>query len=155
MDTKTCFKCGRELPLSEFYKHPRMADGRLNKCKECTRKDTRENRAKNIVYYRQYDRKRALKPDRVEARKEYAETERSKEIAREQARLGRIKFAEKYRARGILYQAVRRGEIQKQPCEICGCTTVHAHHSDYTKPLDVIWLCPKHHAWIHDRGGVR
>lgn len=46
MDTKVCFKCGRELPLSSFYKHSRMGDGHLNKCKDCTRKDVSENTAK-------------------------------------------------------------------------------------------------------------
>lgn len=40
--TKTCFKCGRTLPITEFYKHKQMADGHLNKCKDCTRKDVRE-----------------------------------------------------------------------------------------------------------------
>lgn len=47
METKVCFKCGRELPLNEFYKHPQMADGHLNKCKECTKKDVRLKYSEN------------------------------------------------------------------------------------------------------------
>lgn len=33
MQTKKCFKCGRELPIAEFYNHPQMLDGHLNKAR--------------------------------------------------------------------------------------------------------------------------
>jgi hypothetical protein len=55
-DMKKCFKCSRELPLSAFYKHPAMADGHVNKCKDCNKADVRENREKKLDYYREYDR---------------------------------------------------------------------------------------------------
>jgi len=40
---KKCFKCGIEKELDEFYKHPGMTDGHLNKCKDCNKLDVKEN----------------------------------------------------------------------------------------------------------------
>lgn len=44
--------------------------------------------------------------------------------------------------------AIKSGELRKQPCEVCGVIGV-AHHDDYTKPLDVRWLCARHHRQLH------
>lgn len=46
--------------------------------------------------------------------------------------------------------AVARGGLSPMPCEVCLDThNVHAHHEDYSKPLDVMWLCKKHHEQRH------
>ena len=39
---KVCFRCNTEKSLNQFYKHKGMADGHLNKCKNCTKKDTKK-----------------------------------------------------------------------------------------------------------------
>ena len=147
---KTCFKCGQEKPIEEFYKHPGMSDGHLNKCKDCTKKDVKENRKERIVYYKTYERKRSNLPHRVEAREKYSKTEAFKESHRRAIKRSKKLFKEKTLARAMLRYEVMAGRITKKPCEICGETkNIQAHHEDYSKPLDVIWLCPKHHAWIH------
>lgn len=52
---KKCFKCLTVKPLDDYYKHPQMGDGHLNKCKECTKKDVQMNYTSNIDKYREYD----------------------------------------------------------------------------------------------------
>ena len=58
MTTKRCFKCGAIKPIDDFYRHPQMADGHLNKCKECTMIDVRKNYSNRKTQYHAYDRMR-------------------------------------------------------------------------------------------------
>lgn len=60
------------------------------------------------------------------------------------------RYPERVRARQEVFNAIQRGEIIRQPCSVCGLEKAHAHHEDYSKPLDVMWLCRKHHREIHD-----
>ena len=121
MMNKTCFKCKRALPLDEFYKHSQMADGHLNKCKECSRLDTRQNRRKKSEYYQEYDRQRSRLPHRVARRKEVIEHQRFNETS-------------KYHARTIAGNALRDGRLEKEHCYFCNSEKdVEMHHPDYNQ----------------------
>lgn len=132
---KTCFKCKQRKPLGDFYTHQRMSDGHLNKCKECTKKDAAKHRIKNIKKIREYDRMRAAMPHRIK---------KSMEISA----IWRAKHPERKKAQTELGMAVKRGLITPLPCLICG-DKAEAHHPDYSRPLDVVWLCSPHHKQAH------
>lgn len=53
------------------------------------------------------------------------------------------------------HAALRRGLLQRQPCSICGSEPADAHHSDYTRPLRVKWLCRRCHKAEHRRIGAK
>lgn len=134
--SKKCFKCGEVKPLSEFYRHPQMGDGHLNKCKACTKADVRLHRRLHDSV-REYDRARAKQPDRI-----------AKSRANSQRWISKHPLAAK--AHTTLHNAVRDGKIKKQPCAICSSTKfIHAHHRDYSKPLEVVWLCAQCHHRVH------
>lgn len=133
---KRCFKCGQEKPLEAFYRHSKMGDGYLGKCKECTKKDVRLHREKNDSV-REYDRQRYYTtPGR---------RERTAETSRRWNKLNPMG----YKAHYIVSNAIRYGKLSKSPCEVCGNLDVHGHHDDYSKPLEVRWLCARHHALYH------
>jgi hypothetical protein len=133
---KRCFKCHCEKPLEAFYKHAGMADGRLNKCKECTKKDVAEHRQANLERVRSYDRMRASQPHRLALQKrlmaEYVQ-----------------KHPERRKAHLQVEWAVRKGQLERHPCFVCGAQKVEGHHPDYDRPLDVVWLCVPHHRQAH------
>lgn len=62
-----------------------------------------------------------------------------------------IETKEKIKIRSRTRAAIKGGAIQKQPCVICGKTPTEAHHEDYGRPFNVVWLCKKHHAKIHTK----
>jgi hypothetical protein len=135
MDSKTCFKCKQPKPLEDFYKHPGMADGRLGKCKECNKQDVRENYALRRTQYQDYEAKRNKG------------VKRKDEILAASAR-HRENNPEKYKARTAVNNAVRDKRLIPEPCRVCG-EKAQAHHEDYSKPLDVMWFCFKHHREHH------
>jgi hypothetical protein len=54
------------------------------------------------------------------------------------------------RAHKAVENALIRGTLHRNPCMVCGTQDrVQAHHEDYSRPLDVVWLCPTHHKARH------
>jgi hypothetical protein len=148
MQFKRCFKCQVEKPLEAFYKHSRMGDGHLNKCKDCARKDTIANRLAKADKYREYDRLRASMPHRVSARREYAKTSGGKQAHRKALKRYSDRYPDRRIAHYLLGNAVRDGRIKPLPCFVCG-EKAEAHHPAYSQPLDVVWLCNQHHRQAH------
>lgn len=134
---KVCFKCGETKALDAFYAHAQMGDGRLNKCKDCTKKDVRQHRLANPETVRENDRKRGASPHRVAARQKAARNEKEQN-------------PDRWKARVTLGNAVRDGRVKKLPCAFCAAeNSLEAHHHDYSKPLDVTWLCTPCHRRFH------
>ena len=132
---KTCFKCDKEKPLADFYKHPQMGDGHLNKCKACTRADSAAHR--RSPRFREkvlaYDRKRGNR--RTPQDMQNYRKENRKET----------------RARSLVSSAVRCGRLDKPDrCSHCHTVTkIVGHHPNYDKPLEVVWLCHACHNQLH------
>jgi hypothetical protein len=132
---KTCFKCGNLKPLDDFYRHSAMGDGYLGKCKDCTRQDVSENYRKRHARYAAYERERSQRPERKAAAIDYQ-------------RMRRLRNPQKYAAWTAVGHAIRDKRLIRQPCEVCGDPKSQAHHDDYSKPLDVRWMCFRHHREI-------
>lgn len=126
MQKKVCFKCGRLLPLDDFYKHSRMGDGHLNKCKECTKKDVK----------RHYERKSA------------DESWVEKERIRGREKFKRLGYAGKFRSiRRICPEEANMSKVLRTK----GYDTSgkEAHHWNYNRPYSVFLISRKAHKRIH------
>jgi len=125
-----CKKCGEANP-ENFYSYSKA------ECKECVKSRVRLNRSENIEYYKEFDRKRANLPHRVEARRIYAKTIEGL-ISGNRGKIAYIKRnPEKRSAHIMVGNAIRDGKLTRQSCEVCGDKSTHAHHDDSSRPLEV------------------
>jgi hypothetical protein len=131
----TCRVCGEVKPRSEYYHHQVRKCGTVGECKECTKTRVRR-RAMTDPKVQEYERARSKTPAR---RAHIASV----------AKRWTEKNPEAHRAHYAVTNAVRDGRLKRAPCLFCGADQVHGHHRDYSRPLDVIWLCPKCHHRLH------
>lgn len=129
---KECTKCNALKPLSAFYKDKRMTSGLTCWCKPCV--------SDHLQLARKLKREKFTEIESSEKRK--AHHHRKNENYRKN-------FPYKVSCHQKIFHAIRKGLLIKLPCVKCGNQKSSAHHNDYTKPLDVIWLCHTCHMDLH------
>ncbi len=161
METYQCIVCQKELPLTEFYKE-KSKKGHTHKCRSCLYEYNKIWRKENPDLFR---------AQREKYRKRHRENERerrelNRDIYRERSRRSyqenkqeMLKYYREYRitnkyrerARGIIKNRLKSGKIIKSNyCSVCNKSeNIQAHHDDYSKPLEVIWLCASCHGLLH------
>lgn len=137
MKTKKCFKCGHEKPLEDFYAHAQMADGRVNKCKSCNKKDVKDNseKLKEDPDYIAKERARGReKYKRLGYKTLYTKTAEERREINEK----HVKYPEKRRAKTAA-------------CRIQTPKGMEKHHWSYNEEhfKDIIFLSTTNHAKLH------
>lgn len=138
LGAKLCNMCKEAKPLDDFAIRWKGRETRQSQCRAC--------HAKYMTTWSKTPQGRAVQAA-WQAKRPEGDTEH--------ALRWRRKNPAKAKCHRIFAKAKARGEIMPQPCEVCGAVDVHGHHTDYAKPLDVMWLCAIHHAaWhkIHGEG---
>ena len=143
----SCVVCGNAFET----RHSRGKYCSETCAREGARKSWRDyaerNRPERQAYYRRHYGENA---DQVGERiKAYQKSPAGKLATRTNGIRQREKFPEKYAARQAVLVAVRSGALKRKPCEKCGATKVQAHHPDYSKPLEIVWLCEPCHRLEH------
>ena len=142
MTYKHCSVCHELLSQDSFQVRRASKDGRTAACKGCL------NRR---------EKARVNQPHRIAAREAYRQTKQGRD-ALNRGGLAYIKRNPEIRkVHNALNNAVRKGRVDKPSCcEMCGAAgRIHGHHDDYSKPLDVQWVCAACHTKIHKGEDMR
>ena len=131
---KTCTQCKQIKSQDDFHYKNKALGLRQSYCKLC---------------YKKYDNYRYNFKREIRLRQLKESYERNKHKWAEKTRKSRELYPEKWKARQTLRNAIASGKVIKYPCQTCGDIKSHGHHEDYSKPLEVLWLCAKHHMEKH------
>lgn len=97
-----------------------------------------------LAYWREYRQR----PE-VKERERLRSARRARDPAYRKARNARNRVNPAKPAWDKIRKRVARGTLKRQPCVFCGRPNGNAHHEDYSKPLEIVWVCQPHHMHIH------
>ena len=129
VEEKKCGVCEKVKKITEFYFYHSVVNGKKYEyhhtwCKDCQNKYSRKyQKTKEGI-------KKANRSCLAFHKRNYGKNK---------------KFTKGLIARGCVQKAIKSGKLKRGSCEVCGKENAEAHHEDYNKPLEVMWLCKKHH----------
>lgn len=123
---KKCSICKKVLNKNYFHSDSSKPTGLRYSCKDCE-------------HERYIKRSKYLKEYRIKNKKYFLNKWREWES----------KNHKQYLVNQKTDYAIRTFKIKKESCSVCGNKESYAHHDDYSKPFDVIWLCRTHHGERH------
>lgn len=123
----------------------------MGKCKECTKASSRQNHRDNLADPTRVHRYREMARDKIRRYRKLGIAPKYKPSDQLLKKQSANRYPEKYRARTLAGNAVRDNKLLKPlTCQHCGkFKKLQKHHADYSKPLDVIWLCTACHGVAH------
>lgn len=142
--------------INQHYRDYR--NNNKEKLKAYRQEHKEEKKAYNQAYQQEHKEEIKAYCDNPEVRRKHREVDK---IYKRKARLsGKVNGTEEFRKwkekhpLGVLAQQkinyrIKTGQIKREKCQVCGRDKAHAHHPDYTKPLEVLWLCSIHHQRLH------
>lgn len=145
---KQCARCRDWKHRDFFHNSLREFDGLCQYCKPCV---STYNKAGRAAPHRK-TQKKAWETN-------YRKSKKGKEAMRKASRKCRLSNPKQAAAKAKVGWAIKVGKLALQPCERCGRKPeqingrriIEAHHPDYSKPLEIIWLCKKHHSDVHKK----
>lgn len=154
MDTKVtraCRRCGEDKPIEQFTKAQRCKFGRAHTCRACTAAIAQEWAEKNRAQSREIKRKWRSNNPQKQRTSEASYRDSHRDDIRARSRNYEKKNLDKKRCHKMVHYAIDRGRmVRPTSCPKCGKQKdIHAHHEDYSKPLEVQWLCSTCHVRLH------
>lgn len=142
LEEKKCSKCEKIQPITEFYPHEQCRDKHTNICKSCEQ-----------IRHREYYLKNKAKVALINKNWRINNPEKHRKSSFESIKKWKKHNVEAAKAHQLVNNHIlRKKNLVPINCEKCGdVTKLQAHHEDYSKPFDIMWLCKKCHLKKHNR----